>query len=1209
MLFRRIPCLLLILVGQISLIKINHVLSQLMPEAYTVKAMHPNSTMAQGAWGMDIDIGEIATQPRYDLTIWSTIGFPAVLTPCSYMYPIVISLKNINYVFETNPISFSCNHAGLTGPIWISTAFGSISVNQTSSYYVACNMVVDYLNAFEPSMIQSTSATNFTFLIPGTLIGEALASIVEEGVPASPSPDPVLTWLQQHYYSESWVNVGSILNLAASFSDMVVLPFKYKVELPPEVLHDSSIEGSSPPDHSYVDLFNMTFSYGRYDSELSSGTWQPKGRFAGFQPPVVNSAQGAFINIQNNVTTNEYNSAVPFGWSNIPLSVSPIRVVMPSNLPSNARQNCVSNYLFYYPMDPYWSPTNNSSSPFNLSLLKDSSQKSFISKYIRNDSTISRNTILSSMYFSKRPFLNGKKYPGQLQNTLSTYLTFSNNFLGGCYYNGTFPYSPESTYTGVHAGVGLCGTHLRDSTTQFKSPFYLPPIKYLSGPSLISYFFVLTSLVQYVNYDHKGTFRSDLYDETRTYKKIYPGNGLLHSLLLATASNQPFIFYTLPSFINHDTSVTLGSEFYQISVRYINRNYGNYAFSGSGMTCRAARFVPMKRDMYSLKAAWQCKTKDNTSSDTWSDMIEVPREEITSCQLNRNFVTCLNTPDSQNQFIGMVNTSPKEHVITLKGSSFKTSSYLAITLTMYTDTMAYTSPNQGISVKLFSPPITGFCSPEYCSKIPMIPITPTTIAQIFLIYPTVKAWDHIHNTKYSFLIPFNKGLQIRNKVTLGKTEGVSINKEFYVTAYLYCESLRKVSGVPSVSKITIAEFSNLSGSMIITTKYPVLQNSKFSNCVHELTISESISPKSTAVSYETLIQSKPSPVANEFKLIEFGAVDFPPAVGKLSVYQPDEKGASMGDSIFLTLSNVAFSNKEQDDGFSSFGIIASSSQIISQNSTVIFLGDSLSQLPPSLRLPATAKEWFVYVRAQTVTFSGCYIPCQPPFRDSFYSHWCSNDLSILNAFSCPFSRIKMKKEDSKSEIEDAIAVVTHPLAYTSLIEAIHMVSALFEQSPENGLIWRTYFDSVYSTALEMQRIPRAYDFASFKLLSLDVLRKVSRVAYENPRLGLDVSRPLEALMNITLNAECTNSPSVSSLVLETLDMLIAGNGWRKILQSRDLESIVWGFILSGDSGRGVHKEVNQSERNGRFGLQIQRDQEAVSGGVGLLPRLSGGVRL
>ncbi|KAJ1604485.1 hypothetical protein OIY81_3717, partial [Cryptosporidium canis] len=136
MLFRRIPCLLLILVGQISLIKINHVLSQLMPEAYNVKAMHPNSTMAQGAWGMDIDIGEIATQPRYDLTIWSTIGFPAVLTPCSYMYPIVISLKNINYVFETNPISFSCNHAGLTGPIWISTAFGSISVNQTSSYYV-----------------------------------------------------------------------------------------------------------------------------------------------------------------------------------------------------------------------------------------------------------------------------------------------------------------------------------------------------------------------------------------------------------------------------------------------------------------------------------------------------------------------------------------------------------------------------------------------------------------------------------------------------------------------------------------------------------------------------------------------------------------------------------------------------------------------------------------------------------------------------------------------------------------------------------------------------------------------------------------------------------------------------------------------------------------------------------------------------------------
>lgn len=1156
MLLRRIPCLLLIFFIQISWLKNSLVLSQLMPESYTVNSMFPNSTIAQGAWGMDIKIDDLANQPRYDLSLWSTIGFPAILTPCSYMYPIVISLKNINYVFESNPISFSCNHAGLTDPIWISTAFGSISVNQTSSYYVACNMVVDYLNNFEPTMIQSTSATNFTFLIPGTIIGDALASIVEEGVSTTPSPDPVLTWLQQHYYSENWLNVASVLNLANSFSDMVVLPFKYKIDLPPEVLPGSSIQESDPPDHSYVDLFNMTFSYGRYDSDLTSGIWKPKERFAGFQPPIINSAQGAFIAIQNNVTINEYNSAVPFGWTNIPLGVSPIRVVMPSNLPSNSSSSCVNNYLFYYPMDPFWNYANNSSNPFNINYLKDLPPKRFISKYSKNDSTISRNTVLSSMYFSKRPFLNGKNYPGQLQNTISTYLTFSNNFLGGCYYNGTFPYSPKSSYTGVHAGVGLCGTHLRNSNTQFKSPFYLPPIKYLSAPSPISYFFVLSSLIQYVSYTHKGTFRSDINDETRKFKKIYPGNGLLHSLLIATASNQPFIFYNLPSFVNHDTSVTLGSEFYQFSERYINRNFGNYATPGSGMTCRAARFVPMKRDMYSLKTAWQCKTKKTTSTNTWQDMIEVPRDEITSCKLNNEFVTCLSTPDTQNQFIGMVNTAPEEHVTTLKASSFKTTDYLAITVTIFTDTISYTSPSKGISVKLFSPPISGFLSPEYCSKIPMIPMIPTTVEQIFIIYPTVKAWDHLHNTKYSFLIPFNKVLQIRHKVVLGKTSGISINKEFYVSAYLYCESIRRVSGTPSVSKISIADFSNLGGSMIITTKYPVLQNSKFSNCIHELIISESSSPRTTFISYETLIQSNPQANTNEFVSIEFGAVDFPPTVGKLSLYQPEEKGASIGDSIFLTLSNLAFSNTEQDEGFASFGIIASSSQIIGQNSTVIFLGDSLTQLPPSLRLPATSKEWFVYIRAQTVTFSGCYIPCQPPFKDSFYSHWCSNDLSLLNSFPCPFSKVLMKTEDSQSEIEDAIAVVTHPLAYTSPIETIQLVSALFEENKDNQLIWKNYFESIYSTAFELQNIPQGYDFASFKLMSLYILKKIYKVAYENPKLNLDVSRPFEILMNITLNAECTSSPSVSNLVLETLDLLVASNGWSRILGDSNLESTI-----------------------------------------------------
>lgn len=1190
MLSRSTPGLLLALLAQISLLKNSLVLSQRMPENYNVIAMHPNGTTPQGAWGMDIQIGEMSSQPRYDLTVWSTIGFPAVLTPCSYMYPIVISLKNINHVFETNPISFSCNHAGLTGSIWISTAFGSISVNQTSSYYVACNIVVDYLNAFEPSMVQSTSATNFTFLIPGTLIGDALASIVEESVSTSPSPDPVLTWLQQHYYSENWVNVASVLNLATSFSDMVVLPFKYKVELPSEVLPGSSIQDSNPPDHSYVDLFNMTFSYGRYDSELASGAWQPKERFAGFQPPVVNSAQGAFITIQNNVTTNEYNSAVPFGWTNIPLGVSPIRVVMPSNLsPSNSSSSCVSNYLFYYPMDPYWSPTNNaSSSPFSLSYLKDSPQTKFISKYSRYDSAIARNTVLTSMYFSKRPFLNAKNYPGQLQNTLSTYLTFSNNFLGGCYYNGTFPYSPKPSYTGVHAGVGLCGAHLRNSNTQFKSPFYLPPINYLSGPSSISYFFVLTSLVQYVNYSHKGTFRSDLYDETRAYKRIYPGNGLLHSLLIATTSNQPFILYTLPSFVNQATSITLGSDFYQISERYVNRNYGNYATPGSGMTCRAARFVPMKRDMYSLKAAWQCKTKKNASTNTWLDMIEIPRREITSCKLNNDFVTCLNAADSQNQFIGMVNTSPKDHVTTIKASSFKTNDYLAVTLTMFTDTMAYTSPTKGISVKLFSPPISSFVSPEYCSKIPMIPIVPTTVKQVFLIYPTVKAWDHVHNTKYSFLIPFNRGLQIRHKVVLGDISGVGTSKEFYVSAYLYCESLRRVSGTPSVYKISISDFSNLGRAMIITSRFPVLQNSKFSNCIHELVISESNSPRTTAVSYETLVQSSPNPIENEFVSIEFGAVDFPPAVGKLTLYQPDERGVSIGDSVFLTLSNLAFSNKEQDEGFSSFGIIASSSQIISQNSTVIFLGDSMSQLPPSIRLPATTKEWYVYVRAQTVTFSGCYVPCQPPFRDTFYSHWCSNDLSLLNAFSCPFYKVQMKARDSKSEIEDAVAVVTHPLAYTSLIETIQVVSALFEQSTSSQTVWKDYFDSIYSVALEMQTLPRAYDFASFKLLSLDILRKISRTAYENPTLGLDVSRPFEILMNITLNAECTSSPSVPNLVLETLDLLVASNRWRRILQDRNLEKVLT-RILEAVANRFSYWSFNENSldwKGPESGLQL-----------------------
>ncbi|KAH7649949.1 hypothetical protein FG379_001793 [Cryptosporidium bovis] len=1142
--------------------------SQIMSDDYKTISMKVNETMAQGAWGMDIKLDEVYNQPRYDLTLWSSIGFPSIMTPCSYMYPIIISVKNLNYTFSSNPISFSCNHAGLTGPIWISTAFGSISVNQTSTYYTACNIVVEYLNDYEPTMIQSTSATNFTYLIPGTIIKSAIGSInIEKGsVSNAPGSDSVLTWLQQHYYSESWVNVGTLLNLANPLTDSVVLPLKYKIDLPAEILPGSIIEGSDPEEHAYIDLFNITISSGKYSDDSNSKSpssfnfWKPNNNIAGFLPPVINSAQGGFIAIQNNVTLNEYNSAVPFGWTNIALGVSPIKVILPSNLPYSNHTDCSNGYIFYYPVDPFWNPSNNSK-PYNLSyLLNGKNNTNIFSSYF---SRISRNTVQTSHFFSKRPFLNSVKYNGQLQNTLSTYLTFSNNFIGGCYYNGTFPYNPKiPLVTGNKAEIGLCGTQMNDLSTQFKTPYYRPPIHLLSGPSPYNYFFIITSLVQYIGYTHKGTLKTDLNDNLREIKGKYPSNGLLHSLLLASPVNSPFIFFSLPNYINEDTSVVLGDAFYQFGERYINRNYGLYGTPGSGSTCRAARFVPIKRDMYSLKVVWQCRSRKNPISESWETLISEPRETVSSCNTNNEYESCLLSGNTiSNGYPGMVNSYLKEHVSSLKGSSFKTDRFLAISLTMFTDTMYYTSPNSSEkkSVKLFSPPVSDFIAPNYCIKIPMIPMIPIkTNKHVFIIYPTVKPWDHVKNTKYSFIIPFNKSFRITHKITLGYTTGVDVNKEFYITSNLFCENLRKIPGTTNIKKITISDISNSSTkSLFITTKYPVIQNSKFSDCINQLIISENNNPTSTATSYEAFMQSVPSNIKDEFVSIEFGGVDFPPNMGKLSHFQPnDSDGVSLGDSIYLKLNNLQFTNKEQDDGFASFGVIASSTQIISKNSTVILLGDSLIQFPSSVRLPATQKEWYVYLRAQTVTNSGCFIPCQSPIRNSVYSHWCTNDPTLINSLSCPFVKILTKEKDSNAEIEDAIALVTHPLAYTSPLETINIVRGLFEQETKNNIIWNTYFDAIFSMSLELQQIPGAYDFPGFKLISLDIIKKVAETYLNDNQIDLDISRLFNVVMNVTLNAECTNNPGVQNLVLETTDLLIKISSWSEILRNKYKANII-----------------------------------------------------
>ncbi|KAH8740760.1 hypothetical protein FG386_002722 [Cryptosporidium ryanae] len=1149
--------------------------SQIMPDEYTTTPVKANETIAQGAWGMDIKLDEVHNQPRYDLTLWSTIGFPSIMTPCSYMYPVIISVKNLNYTFDSSPVSFSCNHAGLTGPIWISTAFGSISVNQTSTYYTACNIVVEYLNSYEPTMIQSTSATNFTYLIPGTLIRTAIESIQVEkgGISNAPGSDSVLTWLQQHYYSENWVNVGSILNLANPLTDSVVLPLKYKIDLPKEILSGSIVEGSNPAEHAYIDLFNITISSGRYSEDSNSNLkssssfnlWKPSRNIAGFLPPVINSAQGGFIAIQNNVTLNEYNSAVPFAWTNIALGVSPIKVILPSNLPNLNNTDCSSGYLFYYPIDPFWNPSNNSK-PYNLSHLLNGkiSSTNLLSSFSSYHSRISRNTVQTSLFFSKRPFLNSAKYNGQLQNTLSTYLTFSNNFIGGCYYNGTFPYDPKSPLiNGYKAEIGLCGSQINEFSTQFKSPYYRPPIHFLSGPSPYNYFFTITSLVQYIGYTHKGTFKTDLNDDSREIKGLYPSNGLLHSLLLASPVNPPFILFSLPNYINDDTSVVLGDAFYQFGERYINRNYGLYGTPGSGSTCRAARFIPIKRDLYSLKVVWQCRSRKTPISESWEKLIDEPRETVSSCDINNEYESCLLAGSTTaNGYPGMINSYTKEHVSSLRGLSFKTDRFLAISLTMFTDTMYYTSPRQTDrkSVKLFSPPVSDFIAPNYCVKIPMIPMIPVkTNKQTFIIYPTVKPWDHVKNTKYSFIVPFNTPFKIRHKITLGYTTNIDANKEFYVTSNLFCENLRKISGTTNIKKITISDVLDSSTkSLIITTKYPVVQNSRFSDCINQLIISETNAPTSVATSYEAFMQSVPKNVKNEFVSIEFGGVDFPPSMGKLSYLQPNgNDGVSLGDSIYLRLNNLQFTNKEQDDGFSSFGAIASSSQIITKNSTVILLGDSLTQFPSSIRLPATRTEWYVYLRVQTVTNSGCFVPCQFPIKNTVYSHWCTNDPTLLNSISCPYVKILTKGNDSDTEIENAIALVTHPLAYTSPLETINIVRGLFEQKPNNKIIWNTYFDAIFSMSIELQQTPRAYDFPGFKLLSLDIIKKVAETYLNNnDKFDLEITRLFNVIMNVTLNAECTNNPGVQNLVLEITDLLIKISSWSEIFRNKNKANII-----------------------------------------------------
>ncbi|OII76903.1 hypothetical protein cand_022460 [Cryptosporidium andersoni] len=1136
--------------------------AQVSPGPYKKISMPSNSTIAQGAWGMDVDIPTLFNQPRYDLSLWSTIAFPSIMTPCSYMYPLTISVKNLNYTFDSNPIIFSCNSDGLSGSMWISTALGQISVNQTSTYYAACNIIAKYLTDSTPTMIQTSSATNFTFLLPGLVIKNAMDNISLKGISLGPLSDPNLNWLQQHFYSLEWIDVGSTLNLASQFTDMVIMPLIYEFQIPSFILPNSSVIGLTSSQHYYRDLFNLTLTRGstRFSSYESSGNkisdniWKLNSAYAGFHPPVTQSVQGAFIAIENNVTEQQYNSAVPFGWTNTAIGISPIKVVLPSNLPLDNYTECLDNYLFYYPMNPYWNnfENNTKKSIFNLKYILNNNTS------ILNTKMYSRNTIQTSLYFSKRPWLNAPEYPGQLNGTLVTYLTFSNNFLGGCYYNGTFPYFPTKESCG--SKVGYCGSQIFNTSTQFNSPYYLPPMNYLSSPSPFSYFFTITSLIQFANYRHIGSIKTDINDNDRSILGYYPGNGISHSLLLASCVNYPSIAYTLPTFINPNYTLKIGSSFYQFNQKYINRNYGFYASPGSGMSCRAARFIPQASSMESVMISWECKRLAKPINQTWIEMALYPRIYSTSCASNSSYVSCLNELNLNNQYPGMINNASDQYITYLKGGDFNTSSSFIISQTLYTDTMAYTTPsNNWISEKVFAPPYNDYSAPQYCISAPIMPVTPTNIQQVFMIYPTIKPWDHIHNTPYSFVIPFGTEYSIRYVVSIGNLTGIDRDQQYNIQPSLYCEGVRKINGNPNLNTISINDIINQGNEIVLVTQYPSILVSKFSNCLHTFIISNETA--TTTVSYETIAQYTPKAKPGIYISVEFGAVDYPPTIGRLTLLPPNSS-SNIGDAIYLILDNVVFSNPEQDDAFPSSGIIASSSQIISNNSTVLFLGDSLNQLPSSIRLPAITNEWYVYVRVQTVSNSGCYIPCKPPIGGRVYSHWCTSDLTLLSAFPCPFGVVKMALTENISDIENIIAVVTHQLAYTSIIEVLHMTSALFHLPTNISQVWNTYFDQIYTVSIEQQTTPYSYDYAGSKLITLDIIRQILETAYNNPELDIDTIRPFKSLMNITLNAECTNNPGMSNLILDIVDLLIATNGWDSILNNYVFTNIIVKLIES-----------------------------------------------
>ncbi|KAH8739994.1 hypothetical protein FG386_001107 [Cryptosporidium ryanae] len=1088
-------------------------------------------------YGCDIKNGK--STPAYYETIWAGISVPPIITACQYVQPITLTVGNLNH---TDPVivEFTCNNKYINGDSQIMTQYGVLTVSNSIITFPICESFVNILNNIKPTQVQTYSYTNLTYYITNDMIESILHhfSVLQYGL----NNGKEYEWLSNHIYSENWYNITSDLNLPNLISPMITIPLQYKVFLPDHLLPGKFVVGSKS-DHYYVDGFNVTI-LDITNNTSNEELWVPKNGLGGFLPTLTPVYQMKVVPYINNVTTFFNSAAITWGYTNYPFTVTPVRVIPPTRLPdsNNSTQICSSNFDFYYPTRPY-SITGEEIINKN-DFIKD------LGLLLPNKTNLiyQRNTIQSSNFFNKYAMMNDPKKEGILEDTAVPFEIINDNFIGGCYFNGTYPLVPSIENQGI-TDVGRCSSEQLNKSTLFKTPFYPPPLKFegyfhpeVDQPG------VYTNIYQTVSYVQTGSPMK----MSDSHKKIigkYSGFSILSQLFYGILLQGPRIIWQSPYFFNPNNALNPKGSFYALSPQYIEKVYGSFSLPGGGSSCRGARMIPLPIEMSDVSITWQCYTSKTPvsllySTTTLKDsaynacMYAGTSSDLVNCNSDTNIPYTLNGATYTN------NTWE----VKIQSKDYKTSSSLLFIQNNTSPLTFYGYSSSGWWIETLTYPNNyeqWFLKIQTCSYLSEIPIIPTDIPQVFNINSVTGNWDHIKNSHHFGSIPFlNKTTSFSIEVQVNDTGYFKNNNEIIkFNSYLICDGFHSFELETYPSSVKLQEIlppEKLTVSALI--KPYILYEEENINCFVVFYVIPSSEKNSiTPGTYGSLANQIPSsPRRGIGEYIYFVNIDMPPLMDEIKLLVPNPGKTSISDTIFIQNNKISFPTPEQSSVFPSIGIIASSDPILKKTSKILILGDQLQLFQQSIRLPSVVPEWYVFLKATTPSNSGCFIPCDPSLKDHYIIPYCSFDEKTP---MCPYEKVEMASHDSRQEIEDLIAVATHPLSYLSLTDVLQVGVSLFSQPSSNTIIWKDYFDLLFEMLIDQPKTPSAADFSASKIMVFNILNMILSEAYHNPKLEIDTIKPFNSILNNTLNAECSNSPGFKYLLLETIDLLIATNGW------------------------------------------------------------------